>query len=342
MSKGDPAKQVVPRVYADAVSPAAKRVGQTLARVVHTSLRPVDGIVWTVDKALDWVSQRVTALLASDKVKAKDVQAPAIEIEGRIVTSLQTAGPGDEVLRNMFAGLLGSAMTKATAKKVHPAFVEMLRQMTPLEARLFALICATPSPKIVKGQATAYWRVEKLWSNGKRSESVVPVPGTKKVERLWPNMWERYSLEVSEVTAVDDALLNLERLGVVVQRHVAALADFEPKELHAPWFESVRAWIEDFSKFHEKGPGRPLPSPNEDLGWERLEIGSGLVTYLVSDNSVKAKRSAAGVKKLSFKPYNTIELMICEATRWGEKLGRACRTADFVQNDRVTVPEWGD
>jgi hypothetical protein len=45
----------------------------------------------------------------------------------------------DEVLRERYLNLLAASMDSATARGVHPAFVAVLRQITPDEARIFSL-----------------------------------------------------------------------------------------------------------------------------------------------------------------------------------------------------------
>ena len=46
----------------------------------------------------------------------------------------------DDVLRERYLNLLAATMDSATARRVHPAFVQVLRQFTPDEARIFSLL----------------------------------------------------------------------------------------------------------------------------------------------------------------------------------------------------------
>ncbi|SKA62407.1 protein of unknown function [Succinivibrio dextrinosolvens DSM 3072] len=43
-------------------------------------------------------------------------------------------------LRNLYANLLANAMNKDVKEKVHPAFIEIIRQLTPNEAKLLEII----------------------------------------------------------------------------------------------------------------------------------------------------------------------------------------------------------
>jgi hypothetical protein len=58
-------------------------------------------------------------------------------------------------LRDMFANLLASSMDSSTAASAHPAFVEIIRQMVPEEAKLFEhLAIRRVVPLIMPGIAT--------------------------------------------------------------------------------------------------------------------------------------------------------------------------------------------
>jgi len=105
-SASDPHSVLAPKIYDDALSPAAKVVGQSLESVVRTALRPIDGLVWSLDKAFDWVARKVTDHFETRQTPLEDVVPPTIEMAGRILLGLQIAGPADDPLpRNLFAKL---------------------------------------------------------------------------------------------------------------------------------------------------------------------------------------------------------------------------------------------
>jgi len=139
------AKEIVPKAYDDVLSPAAKAVGESLEKTVRMALRPVDGIVWTCDRAFDWVQQKVTVHFADHRIPPEDIISPSVEMIGRVLVGLQIAGPADDPLpRNMFAKLLASSMTRGNIQETHPAFAEILRQLVPDEARLLAVLFSIP------------------------------------------------------------------------------------------------------------------------------------------------------------------------------------------------------
>jgi len=128
-------------VYQDAVSPSAKEIGKSVAKVVKIALTPVNGVVWTVEQAFDWVGERVTKIFLKKKIPTKQITSPPILIEGRILQQLQTLGPSDDYyLKNMFAALLASSMNKEMKENIHPTFVNTLAQLTTDEAMILSLI----------------------------------------------------------------------------------------------------------------------------------------------------------------------------------------------------------
>jgi hypothetical protein len=140
--------EVVP-VYQDALQPAAKEVGtalQTVAKTVHIALAPVAALVWGYDKICDFVSTKVAEKLKD--VPPKNIQTPKPNIAGPTLEALRYTGH-EESLREMYANLLAASMNSQTASAAHPAFVEIIRQLVPDEAKLLAHICRVPRAPVI-------------------------------------------------------------------------------------------------------------------------------------------------------------------------------------------------
>ena len=63
------------------------------------------------------------------------IQTPAPEIAGPLFEELRFTAHNDD-LRRLYAKLLGTAMDAETARLAHPSFVELLKQLSPDEARI--------------------------------------------------------------------------------------------------------------------------------------------------------------------------------------------------------------
>lgn len=126
-------------VYQDVVQPAAQEVGkalQTVAKTIHIALAPVSALVWGYDQIKDFVSSRVAERLKN--VPPENIVTPKPNVAGPALESLRYTGH-EEMLSDLYANLLASSMDKATAEGAHPAFVEIIKQLTPDEAKLVGL-----------------------------------------------------------------------------------------------------------------------------------------------------------------------------------------------------------
>lgn len=126
-------------VYQDVVQPAAQEIGkalQTVARTVHVALAPVSVLVWGYDQIKDFVSTKVAERLCN--VPPENIVTPKPNIAGPVLESLRYIGH-ESSLSELYANLLAASMDKATASGAHPAFVEIIKQLTPDEAKLVGL-----------------------------------------------------------------------------------------------------------------------------------------------------------------------------------------------------------
>jgi len=126
-------------VYQDVVQPAAQEVGkalQTVAKTVHIALAPVSVLVWGYDQIKEFVSTKVAERLKN--VPPENIVTPKPNVAGPALESLRYTGH-EESLSDMYANLLAASMDKTTAAGAHPAFVEIIRQLTPDEAKIVAL-----------------------------------------------------------------------------------------------------------------------------------------------------------------------------------------------------------
>lgn len=123
-------------VYQDVVQPAAKEVGvalQTVAKTVHLLLAPISGLVWGYDQVKEFVGTRVAEKLR--KVPEERLRTPEPNIAGPTLESLRYTGHKED-LRELYASLLATAMDAETMAQAHPAFVEIIRQLSPDEAKI--------------------------------------------------------------------------------------------------------------------------------------------------------------------------------------------------------------
>ena len=72
-------------------------------------------------------------------ISAEDFQEPPVMISGPTLEALRYAYDEDE-LRNMYENLLASSMNKNNEAIIHPSYVEIIKQLSPDEAKLLKKI----------------------------------------------------------------------------------------------------------------------------------------------------------------------------------------------------------
>lgn len=129
------AKEVAKDAYADAGRPVAKPTGELLGlipRAVKAALEPVE----------KWVLQREYNIAETKKLLEEQLQGTSPELiqppEPHIaVPALQYISycMDNEELRDMYANLLANSMNSVVKNGVHPGFVEIIKQLSPDEAK---------------------------------------------------------------------------------------------------------------------------------------------------------------------------------------------------------------
>jgi hypothetical protein len=133
--------QAIP-IYQDLAQPAVKQVGkalETVGKAINVALAPVGALVWGYEKCQDFISTKVADRLKD--VPPEDIITPKPNVAGPAIEALRYTGH-EEVLSDLYANLLASSMDRKTASGAHPAFVEIIKQLTPDEAKLVKLFTA--------------------------------------------------------------------------------------------------------------------------------------------------------------------------------------------------------
>ncbi|WP_317178663.1 DUF4393 domain-containing protein [Pectobacterium sp. HCp5_1] len=127
-------------VYQDLIQPAAQELGKGLAVIaksVNVALAPLSVMVWGYEKIQEQFIPKVAEKLKD--TKPEDIITPKPNVAVPTIEALRYTA-NDESLSNLFAGLLASSMDKNKADKAHPAFVEIIKQLTTDEANIISII----------------------------------------------------------------------------------------------------------------------------------------------------------------------------------------------------------
>lgn len=136
----DEVAKLAPEVYKDLVQPAAKEVGDVTGRSVKALLSPVRAFLWGWEKieaiVIDGVNKRL------ENIPSEKRKTPDPEIAVPLIQALSYTAQ-NETLREMYLNLLANSMNSAMDKDVHPSFVELIKQMSSLDAKVFERLSST-------------------------------------------------------------------------------------------------------------------------------------------------------------------------------------------------------
>jgi hypothetical protein len=119
------------------VAPLGKKAGALTVRVGDLLIRAMASLVYGMEKSADWIENAVSERLKD--IPEEKIVAPTPRIAVPTLQAL-TYSLQDESIREMFANLLAADMNADTKERVHPAFVEMIREMTPGDARTLKVL----------------------------------------------------------------------------------------------------------------------------------------------------------------------------------------------------------
>lgn len=186
--------KLAPEVYRDLVKPAAQEVGVVAGRSAKALLSPVRVFLWSWERieelVVDGVNRRI------EKIPEEQRKTPNPEIAVPLIQSLSYTAQ-NEPLREMYLNLLANSMNVAMDKSVHPSFVELIKQMNALDAKVF----------------------DRLASNSDYQKVINPTIGIKGQGKQFPNAtpewfigWKIDGYDIFDTSA---SMLRLSKFGLV-------------------------------------------------------------------------------------------------------------------------------
>lgn len=126
--------KLLPEVYKDLAQPATKEIGNVLGKSAKALLFPIRGFLWGWEKIEQVVTEGVEKRF--EKIPEENRKTPDPEIAVPLMQAL-TYTAQNETLREMYLNLLANSMDIDKEKDVHPSFVELIKQMNSLDAKVF-------------------------------------------------------------------------------------------------------------------------------------------------------------------------------------------------------------
>ena len=150
------AKVVAKDVYNDGLKGTVTQTGQIIESIVGLFNNIV---LYPVKKANELFKYKLEDFRNELEIRINSlpedkIVEPDLMVAGPALESLKYTYDKEE-LRNMYLNLLVSSMNKDTKDKAHPSYIEIIRQLTPLDAKVFKRLnevgqvaCAHPILKI--------------------------------------------------------------------------------------------------------------------------------------------------------------------------------------------------
>jgi len=130
----DEASKLAPEIYKDLAKPITQELGSVAGRTVKALLSPIRGLLWGWERIEELIEIGINKRL--EKVPEERRKTPDPEIAVPLVQALSYTAQ-NETLREMYLNLLANSMDISKEKDVHPSFVEIIKQMNTLDAKVF-------------------------------------------------------------------------------------------------------------------------------------------------------------------------------------------------------------
>ena len=134
------AKALAPEIYTDIAKPALSEVGAVAGRTVKALLSPMRGMLWGWEQIEQIVEEGIKKRF--EKIPEERRKSPEPEIAVPLLQALSYTAQ-NETLREMYINLLANSMDIDKQKEVHPSFVEIIKQMNSLDAKVFEKLSVT-------------------------------------------------------------------------------------------------------------------------------------------------------------------------------------------------------
>ncbi len=134
------AAEIVPEVYEDGLKTTTLESGKMLALIpqtINAALAPLRQ--WIAQKEYNVEETKLLLAKKLERIDSESIVSPEAYIAVPALQSIAYCMDSD-ALRNMYANLLVSSMVKEVKDKAHPAFVEIIKQLSPDEAKLLKKI----------------------------------------------------------------------------------------------------------------------------------------------------------------------------------------------------------
>ncbi len=130
---GDTLK-TAPTLYEDSLQPTVQEVGKFVARIPRAINAAFSGLdKWILNKEYNVDETKKLLAQKLENVNPEKIVEPEPYVAVPAIQAISYSMNNEE-LRNLYANLLAKAMNSDTKDMVHPSFVEIIKQMSPIDS----------------------------------------------------------------------------------------------------------------------------------------------------------------------------------------------------------------
>lgn len=158
-------KEVATDVYEDAGRPIAKPTGELIGlipRAIKAALSPLEK--WVMQREYNIAETQKLLELKLQNVCPELIEPPEPHIAIPAIQYISYCMDNED-LRNLYANLLASAMQKDIKDNVHPAYVEIIKQLCPDEAKILKYLYIHNTIPTVDIKCTLWNGETSFWRN---------------------------------------------------------------------------------------------------------------------------------------------------------------------------------
>lgn len=136
--------EIVKEVYSDVAKPLVQPAGEVaglIPRAVKAALAPLEK--WILQREYNIAETKKLLEEKLKNVKPENITPPEAHVAVPALQYLSYCMDNEE-LRDMYANLLANSMNSVIKKGVHPGFVEIIKQLSPDEAKVMKYFAKTP------------------------------------------------------------------------------------------------------------------------------------------------------------------------------------------------------
>lgn len=212
------------KIYDDTISPITNPTAETLGlipRAIKAALLPLEK--WILNREY---SLQETALLLEEKLKnisPEKIVSPEPYVAVPAIQAISYS-MDNENLRNLYASLLASSMNADIKNEVHPAFVEIIKQLSPTDAITFRNIIEVEPLPICKLRLQELNNLEELLTGEKKENNGITF--TDMVLNGF-DLANNIIIPTDKFSApnLNQCIDNLSRLGLIATIYPVALPD---------------------------------------------------------------------------------------------------------------------